>query len=186
MIGRLVRHRCRVPTLPGAREWSSGRRERARARSRSLRQPRLAGRLRRARAREPPAAAGASATSPLSPTGHAPTARSSASTRRWPANGRTGSPTAHIDTATRRCHTGSTTTTDEGRTAHSETGHRSAAFTTSVGRTSSYWSVAIRPSGSTGLAQARAARHGVPSVRWCAVAHRGLQLGVCVRRCEPA
>ena len=33
------------------------------------------------------------------------------------------------------CHTGSTTTTGAGHTAHSETGHRSAAFTTSVGRT---------------------------------------------------
>jgi hypothetical protein len=44
--------------------------------------------------------------------------------------------TAHIDSATRRCHTGSTTTTGRDRTARSETGHRSAAFTTSVGRTS--------------------------------------------------
>ena len=77
----------------------------------------------------------ASATSPPSPTGPAPTARSSASTRRWRANGPTASPTAHLDTATPRCHTGSTTTTGDDRTAHSETGHRSAAFTTSVGRT---------------------------------------------------
>ena len=46
-------------------------------------------------------------------------------------------PTAHIDNATRRCHTGSTTTTANGHTAHSATGHRSAAFTTSVGRTTS-------------------------------------------------
>src|SRR5206468_7127371 len=72
-----------------------------------------------------------------SPTGHARTERSSASTRRWRASGPTGSATAHIDNATRRCHTGSTTTTREGRTAHSATGHRSAAFTTSVGRTAS-------------------------------------------------
>ena len=33
------------------------------------------------------------------------------------------------------CHTGSTTTTGDDHTAHSETDHRSAAFTTSVGRT---------------------------------------------------
>ena len=37
----------------------------------------------------------------------------------------------------RRCHTGSTTTTSADHTARSETGHRSAAFTTSVGRTAS-------------------------------------------------
>jgi transposase len=48
-----------------------------------------------------------------------------------------GSPTAHIDSATRPCHTGSTITTGDGRTVRSETGHRSAAFTTSVGRTAS-------------------------------------------------
>src|SRR5581483_10848996 len=70
-------------------------------------------------------------------TGRAPTERSSASTRRWRVNGPTGSPTAHIDTATPPCHTGSTTTTGDGHTARSETGHQSAAFTTSVGRTSS-------------------------------------------------
>ncbi|MGH3111354.1 MAG: DDE-type integrase/transposase/recombinase, partial [Gaiellaceae bacterium] len=55
----------------------------------------------------------------------------------WRANGHTGSPIAHIDTATRLCQSGSTTTTGDGHTAHSETGLRSAAFTTSVGRTSS-------------------------------------------------
>ena len=44
-------------------------------------------------------------------------------------------PTAHTTTATTPCHTGSTTTTGDGHTAHSATGHRSAAFTTSVGRT---------------------------------------------------
>jgi hypothetical protein len=71
------------------------------------------------------------------PTGHARTARSSASTRRWPASGPTGSRTAHTDNATRRCHTGSTTTTGTGRTARSETGLQSPAFITSVGRTTS-------------------------------------------------
>jgi transposase len=34
-----------------------------------------------------------------------------------------------------RCHTGSTTTTGKDHTAPSATGHPSAAFTTSVGRT---------------------------------------------------
>src|SRR5918995_6640810 len=63
--------------------------------------------------------------------------RSSASTRRWPANGLTGSSTARIDSATRRCHTGSSTTTGADHTARWETGLRSAAFTTSVGRTPS-------------------------------------------------
>jgi transposase InsO family protein len=57
--------------------------------------------------------------------------------RRWRASVPTGSRTAHIDSATRPCHTGSTITTGDGRTARSETGHRSAAFTTSVGRTAS-------------------------------------------------
>jgi transposase len=55
----------------------------------------------------------------------------------WPASGPTDSPTAHLDTAPPHCHTGSTTTTREGHTAHSATGHPSAAFTTSVGRTAS-------------------------------------------------
>ena len=43
--------------------------------------------------------------------------------------------TAPLDTAPRRCHTGSSTTTRADRTAQSETGPQSAAFTTSVGRT---------------------------------------------------
>jgi transposase len=75
--------------------------------------------------------------SPPSPTGPAPTARSSASTKRWNANGPKASPTAHIDTATPHCHTGSSTTTPTDPTARSETDHRSVAFTTSVGRTAS-------------------------------------------------
>jgi transposase len=62
--------------------------------------------------------------------------KSSASTRRWRASGHTDSATAHTDSATRRCQTGSTTTTGTGHTARSATGHRSAAFTTSVVRTS--------------------------------------------------
>ncbi len=41
------------------------------------------------------------------------------------------------DTAPPPCHAGSTTTTGDGHTAQSATGHRSAAFTTSVGRTAS-------------------------------------------------
>src|SRR6266704_4050104 len=80
----------------------------------------------------------ASATSPPSRTGRAPTGKSSASTRRWLANGPTDSPTGHTDTATPPCHTGWTTTTGDGRTAQSATGHQSAAFITSVGRTPSY------------------------------------------------
>jgi hypothetical protein len=62
------------------------------------------------------------ATSPPSPTDPAPTARSSASTRPWPANGHTDWPTAHTTTATPRCHTGSTTTT--GTRPHSSIGDR--------------------------------------------------------------
>ena len=58
-----------------------------------------------------------------------PTARSSASTRPWPANGPTASPTAHATTAPEACHTGSTTTTSNAPTAQSATGHPSAAFT---------------------------------------------------------
>src|SRR5438477_63528 len=63
-------------------------------------------------------------------------ARSSASTRRWRANGPTASATAAIDTAPPPCHTGSSTTTRGDRTARSAAYPRSAAFTTSVGRTS--------------------------------------------------
>jgi transposase len=80
----------------------------------------------------------ASATSPPSPTGRGRTGRSSASTKRSRASGRTASPTAHTASATRRCHTGLSTTTGADRTARSETDHRSAAFTTSVGRTARY------------------------------------------------
>ncbi len=65
-------------------------------------------------------AATRSGTSPPSPTGHAPTAKSSASTRRWRANGPTGSSTPHTASAPPPCHTGSTTTTPRGHTAHSE------------------------------------------------------------------
>jgi hypothetical protein len=71
------------------------------------------------------------------PTGHARTARSSASTRQWRASGPTGSSTPPIDSATQPCHTGSSTTTSADHTAHSEASLRSAAFTTSVGRTTS-------------------------------------------------
>ena len=42
---------------------------------------------------------------------------------------------AHTTPAPKPCHTGSTTTTTRGRTAHSEANPPSAAFTTSVGRT---------------------------------------------------
>jgi hypothetical protein len=45
----------------------------------------------------------------------------------------------------RRCHTGSTTTTGKGRTARSEAGLRSAAFTTSVGRTAIQCQPRARP-----------------------------------------
>ena len=64
---------------------------------------------------------------------------------RWPASGPTASPTTHIDTATEPCHAGSSTTTSAGHIAHSETDRRSAAFTTSVGRTcsSSYSTVTV-------------------------------------------
>jgi transposase len=68
-------------------------------------------------------------------------------TRRWLASGPTDSHTGRIDTATPPCHTGSTTTTGDGHTAQLATGHRSAAFTTSVGRTASY---------SSGIAEASA------------------------------
>jgi transposase len=71
------------------------------------------------------------------PTGRAPTAKSNASTKRWRANGPTGSSTAHTANAPPHCHTGSTTTTPGGHTARSEANPRSAAFTTYVGRTSS-------------------------------------------------
>src|SRR5438128_12614378 len=44
--------------------------------------------------------------------------------RRWPGNGPTESSTAHIDSATRRCHTGSSTTTPPDHTAQSDTDPR--------------------------------------------------------------
>ncbi len=64
-------------------------------------------------------------------TARAPTARSSASTRRWRASGHTASSTARIVSGHVLCHTGSTTTTAVGRTARSEVDLPSAAFTTS-------------------------------------------------------
>ena len=67
--------------------------------------------------------------------GPAPTARSSASTRRWRASGPTDSSTTHTANAPPPYHTGSTTTTHGDHTAHSEADPRSAVFTTSVGRT---------------------------------------------------
>ena len=51
-------------------------------------------------------AADGSNTCAPSPTDRAPTARSSASTRPWPANGPTAWPIAHTATATGPCHTG--------------------------------------------------------------------------------
>jgi transposase len=47
-----------------------------------------------------------------------------------------GSPTPHTTNVTPPCHTGSTTTTRRGHTAHSEANPQPAAFTTSMGRTS--------------------------------------------------
>jgi hypothetical protein len=76
-----------------------------------------------------------SSTSPPSPTGLRPMGRSSASTRRWRGSGPTEWPTAPIAIETEPCHTGSSTTTRPGPTAQLVAGRRSAAFTTSVGRT---------------------------------------------------
>jgi hypothetical protein len=53
------------------------------------------------------------------------------------ANWLTASATAPLDTAARRCHTGSATTTSADRTARSAACPRSAAFTTSMRRTAS-------------------------------------------------
>ena len=80
----------------------------------------------------------ASDTSRHGPTGRAPTARSNASTKRWHASGPTDSPTNRTTTAGEPCHTGSSTTTTPDRTARSAGYPRSAAFTTSVGRTSPF------------------------------------------------
>src|SRR5262249_51117718 len=52
------------------------------------------------------------------------------------------SATAHTANATRRCHTGSPTTTREGHTARYEDSRQSAAFATCVGRTASLRPVA--------------------------------------------
>ena len=66
------------------------------------------------------------------------TARSSATSRRWRANGPTGSATAQATPAPPRCPSGSPTTTPPGPTARSATGRPSAAppFGTTRGRTS--------------------------------------------------
>ena len=69
------------------------------------------------------------------PTGPKQTARSSATSKRWHANGPTARPTPTQTPAAPRCHTGSSTTTSAGTTARSETGHRSRWFTRSSGRT---------------------------------------------------
>lgn len=63
------------------------------------------------------------------------TARWSASTRRWPASGRTGCSTSPTATARGRCDTGWATTTSGGPTAPSAARLRSVAFGTYVGRT---------------------------------------------------
>ena len=63
------------------------------------------------------------------------TARSSATSRPSPANGPTGSATATQPPAPPRCPSGSSTTTTPATTAHSQTGHPSAAFGTSRGTT---------------------------------------------------
>ena len=65
------------------------------------------------------------------------TARSSATSRPSPANGPTGSATATQTPEPQRCPSGSTTTTPPATTAHSPTGHPSAAFGTNRGTTSS-------------------------------------------------
>src|SRR5664280_1183621 len=71
------------------------------------------------------------------PTGPRRTGRLSASTRVWAESGPTASATDHTTTATRPCHTGSSTTTRADHTQGSATSHPSAAFTTYVGRTGS-------------------------------------------------
>src|SRR6266545_7335732 len=86
-------------------------------------------------------------TSPRDRGRHAPTARSSGSIEPWHASGPTASAIPPIDTAPQHCHTGSTTTTSADHTAQSETGPQSAAFTTSVGRTTSDYTRTWSPSG---------------------------------------
>ncbi len=68
--------------------------------------------------------------------GHRVTGDRSQRSRNWmrPAT-RVGYDYAHAIVDDHRCHTGSTTTTTGGHTARPATGHPSAAFTTSVGRT---------------------------------------------------
>ena len=77
----------------------------------------------------------ASATSSRRPTRRAGTGRSSASTRRWNANGPRACATATAPPETARCHTGCATTTSADPTAHSAANPRSAALTTSQGTT---------------------------------------------------
>ena len=79
----------------------------------------------------------ASVTSRRGPTGRAPTARSSASTRPWAANGATAAPTAQAANEPASWETGSSTTTNGDPTALWATGRPSAAFTTSKSRTAS-------------------------------------------------
>ena len=82
-----------------------------------------------------------SATSSPRPTRRAGTGRSSAFTRRWNASGPRACATATAPPATAHCHTGCATTTSADPTAHSAANPRSAALTTSQGRTASAWLV---------------------------------------------
>src|SRR5215218_2999459 len=79
----------------------------------------------------------ASATSSRRPTRPGGTGKSSASTRRWNANGPRACATAITAPATRHCHTGWRTTTSAGPTAHWAADLRSAALTTSQGTSAS-------------------------------------------------
>ena len=78
-----------------------------------------------------------SATSARGPTRHAPTARSSATSRHSNANGPTRSNTPQAPPAGPRCHTGCATTTSGAPTAPSATAPRSHAFGRSPGSTAS-------------------------------------------------
>ena len=71
------------------------------------------------------------------PSRRAGTARSSGSSRPSTANGRNRGSGPITRPATAPCHRSCATTTAGGHTAHSATGHPSAAFTTSLGRTAS-------------------------------------------------
>ncbi len=98
--------------------------------------------------------------------GRRPTARSSASSRRWPASGLTASPTAHPTTAPRRCHTGCATTTNSDPTQESGTGRRSAVFTTCRVRTGSCRSRSASPTGRrAGAGRRRGTRNRSPPDR---------------------